>query len=616
MVMHRPSTAATTAVLLLALAATPAVAGPAAPLDRARASLDRADGRAALAILEAALPDAPAADRPALLTALRRAYDLAARQAEAEGKAREARDYRENVAILNRKTAADREPRGAGDGSKAANPASAPRPAPGQSLASRPPREPAPAPKPPTETGPGPRPAPEPDPVSQPEALPAIGPPAVMPEPEQLPPPARREPDAPPARRPVDPPPTVESPTAATPTAEADAAFRAGRYDEAGKAYAALARAHRLPAGRRDHWAYCRMAAVVRRINAAPAGAAEWAELHAEIGRIRALSPKNWFGEYLRNLIAQRSGPARPGELVLRGASPEEPAAPAVRRRPAGPVKLARAEAPAAPAIPPAPDPAAPQIKWQVRQSANFCVFHADPALAERVAAVAEATREAQGKRWLGAARRPGWTPKCDLYLYPTAADFAKATGEPEESPGVTRMGQNHGRIISRQVHLRADHPNVATAILPHEVTHVVIGDLFPTKPPPRWADEGMAVLAEPAAEQRNRARDLVEPLKKGRVFRVEQLVALDCPDGPYWPLYYAQSVSLTRFLIDQGTPARFVQFLQDAERNGFEAELRRAYKIDGTNDLHKRWLAAAAAAAQPIDEAATAAAGESATRR
>ena len=317
----------------------------------------------------------------------------------------------------------------------------------------------APAPKP------GPAPAPDPDAVPQPEALPAIAPPPPMSEPGRLPPPgaapAPREPDAPPAHRPADPPIEAQPPTPASdPLPEADAAFRAGRYDEAGKGYAALARAHRLPAARRDHWAYCRMAAVVRRINAGPASATEWAELHGEIGRIRALSPKNWFGEYLRNLIAQRSGPVRPGELVLRGASPDDPAPPVSRRKAAGPVKLARAENPAGPAAPPEPDqhpsptPAAAQIKWQVKQSANFCVFHADPALAERVAAVAEATREAQGRRWLGKGKRAAWTPKCDLYLYPTAADFAHATGEPEESPGVTRMGQNNGRIISRQVHL------------------------------------------------------------------------------------------------------------------------------------------------------------------
>ena len=668
MVMDRPSSSATTAVILLALAAPLASAAP-APLDRARALLDRADGRAAATVLEAALPGAPAGDRPALIAALRSAYEQAARQADAEGKAREARAYRENLAILGRKHPASQPGRGAEGGPKAEGNSPAPPAAPGAGAvggetipapaapevgddpAPLAPREragvPDPAPITPSETASTPEPQPlaaRPAPAPDSKPAPALAPPPEMPEPERLPPPdappARRPTDAPPARRPSTPPPSIRSaeapkpsapaaPPAADAVAEADAAFLAGRYDEAGRGYAALARAHRLPEARRDHWAYCRMAAVVRRINAGPAGATEWAELHAEIGRIRALSPRNWFGEYLRNLVAQRSAPSRPGEMVLRGAAPDEAApATAPRRRPGGSVKLARSATPPAPEIPqapaaeaaPEPPPArnsgaaATQIRWKIRQTPNFCIFHADPALAERVAAVAEATREAQGKRWVGTAKRAAWAPKCDLYLYPTAADFARATGEPEESPGVTRMGQNQGRIVSRQVHLRADHPNVASAILPHEVTHVVLGDLFPTKPPPRWADEGMAVLAEPAAEQRNRARDLVEPLKAGRVFRVEQLVALDCPDGPYWPLYYAQSVSVTRFLLDQGSPAQFIKFLQAAERDGFEASLKRVYKIEGTNDLHKRWLAFAAS--QPDVEPANVAAEAAPARR
>ena len=127
--------------------------------------------------------------------------------------------------------------------------------------------------------------------------------------------------------------------------------------------------------------------------------------------------------------------------------------------------------------------------------------------------------------------------------------------------------------------------------MLPHEVTHVILADFFPEQQIPRWADEGMAVLTEPAAEQRRRAADLVEPLNKNLLFTMTDLMNMDYPDNAYWSLYYAQSVSLTRFLVEQGTPAQFVQFLQGAQRRGFEAELRRTYKIDGFADLQARWV-------------------------
>ena len=110
---------------------------------------------------------------------------------------------------------------------------------------------------------------------------------------------------------------------------------------------------------------------------------------------------------------------------------------------------------------------------------------------------------------------------------------------------------------------MRADHPQVLTAILPHEVTHVVLADLFTTQQIPRWADEGIAVLAEPRAEQQVRAAELQEPLEAGRIFDLSKLMAMDYPAAKDWSLYYAQSVSLTRFLVEQGPPEQFVQFVQ-----------------------------------------------------
>jgi len=188
--------------------------------------------------------------------------------------------------------------------------------------------------------------------------------------------------------------------------------------------------------------------------------------------------------------------------------------------------------------------------------------------------------------------------------VYPDAATYARLTGQPADSPGYSLMGQNGGKIVSRRVNLRADHASIDTAILPHEVTHVVLADLFPARPIPRWADEGMAVLAEPADEQRNRAKDLTDPLSTGRLFPVKGLVAMDCPADQHWGLYYAQSVSLTRFLVAQGGHAQFIRFLQAAERNGFEPELRKVYKIDGCGDLQTRWLAFARA--EPAEETAS----------
>ena len=65
---------------------------------------------------------------------------------------------------------------------------------------------------------------------------------------------------------------------------EADRLFRARRFDESGRIYAAMAKRNRLPAERRPHWAYCRFEAVVRRINVSAA-------LGARVGRHRGGGP-------------------------------------------------------------------------------------------------------------------------------------------------------------------------------------------------------------------------------------------------------------------------------------------------------------------------------------
>ncbi len=197
-----------------------------------------------------------------------------------------------------------------------------------------------------------------------------------------------------------------------------------------------------------------------------------------------------------------------------------------------------------------------------------------------------------QTKHWAGQAPRNAWQPACEIYLYPTAAQYAQMTGQPEDSPGFSTMGMNAGRIISRRVNLRADHPGLVEAVLPHEVTHVILADFFTMQQIPRWADEGLAVLSEPVDEQQRRAADLINPLAANRLFPVETLMSMDYPDNRYWGLYYAQSVSLTRFLTEQGTPAQMLQFLQTAQREGYETALRRIYKIDGYADLQDRWLA------------------------
>jgi hypothetical protein len=132
----------------------------------------------------------------------------------------------------------------------------------------------------------------------------------------------------------------------------------------------------------------------------------------------------------------------------------------------------------------------------------------------------------------------------------------------------------------------------------------VVLADLFTGQQIPRWADEGLAVLAEPWAEQQTRATELSDPLESGRVFHLSKLMAMDYPDPKDWSLYYAQSVSLTRFLVEQAPPEQFIQFVQSLQRDGVESALRSTYRITGLAELQDRWAEYARQQIKPVREA------------
>jgi hypothetical protein len=652
---------------------------PAQIVTQAKSLMANGDYAKAVNVLEDALAEAGPSDRPAMIDLLRQSYRNLISQAEAAGRARDAADYRDNLAILDRTPSRPQALTSATD-RQAPKPASKPvePPAIGKTLTPEPEPRPLPRSAIPPDQGLIPEPAPVPDPGGLPP-LDGPSPPASPPRTKVSPQPraagevtsgkaplsgskgrtlpGQTESSAPGVQAgdigqpgnalaeaaEANP---AEAPSQAHQTApssgsgsgseltEADRLFTEKKYEEAGRSYARLAASNRLPAERKPVWAYCRWVAVVARINAPPSANREWDEIDQEVRSIQRLTPGNWYGEYLINRVAEarRGGRSstRGGRLVVRGSNPDEPEP---RKLPhlLGRGRSAPSPAPASPAgnsaqplgLPPAEstqaapgdqsaaqgstDPAVPDegikaltpnaeaaptpVAWHVRETTNFRVHHTDAVLAEKAALAAESVRTQQARRWGSSATRTAWTPRCDIYLYPTPRDFARETGQPETSPGFSTMGINANRVTARRVNLRADHPQVLSAILPHEVTHVVLADLFKQQQIPRWADEGMAVLAEPLAEQLGRAADLSAPLDEGRVFKLSELMAIDYPSAEAWSLYYAQSVSVTQFLVELGSPEQFITFIHNAQRQGIELALREVYHLEGYKALEQRWL-------------------------
>lgn len=348
---------------------------------------------------------------------------------------------------------------------------------------------------------------------------------------------------------------------------QADQEFAQQHYREAGQLYE---RAHQaepgVTAASKGRWAYCKLHAVAQQINQKGAEPPRWPDLEREVRAALELAPQLDFGKQLLAEIDKRKAGA--GNSGSRWQD-----------------------------LPVQHTPRNAQ-GWSVAESANFRVLHNQTQeLAAQAARIAERTRAEMQAKWFGSADRP-WSPKCDVYLHANAQDYHRLTHVPTASPGHSKVEMDSGRLLSRQVHVRCDHPNMLTAVLPHETTHVVLAGGFTDVPIPRWADEGIAVLTEPREQIDRHLRNLSKHYQDGTLFSVRELVEQTYqPQQEKYPearrigAFYAQSISLVEFLTNLNGPQTLTAFIRDGLRQGYEPALQRHYGIRDFNDLQQRWM-------------------------
>ncbi len=339
--------------------------------------------------------------------------------------------------------------------------------------------------------------------------------------------------------------------------AKAETEFKDRHFSEARHFYEQAYRADQAcTLASRDRWAYCKMNYVVEQLNRSNLDAGAWAELEREVKGAVELAPRLAdTGRWLEGeLSKRRSGPGTSVAVRHLGTNAQG---------------------------------------WEVAETANFRIFHKNSRdSAERAAQTVERTRTAMYQKWFSSIPA-AWNPKCDLYLHATAQEYSQVTGQEPTSPGHSTIVRERGgsRIVSRRMDMHSDTPNMLEAVLPHETTHVVLAGNFGNADVPRWADEGMAVLTEPAEKVDMHRRNLARCSQEGRLFSVAELMQLDnYPPARQISAFYAQSVSLVDFLSSQRGPAVFAQFVRDGLREGYETALQRHYGFRDFADLQARW--------------------------
>ncbi|MBI3411301.1 MAG: hypothetical protein HY040_23450 [Planctomycetes bacterium] len=222
-----------------------------------------------------------------------------------------------------------------------------------------------------------------------------------------------------------------------------------------------------------------------------------------------------------------------------------------------------------------------------VAETPHFRILHdQDKKIVETVGKVAESSRVALQKKWFGDVSND-WDGKCSIYLHGSLKDYTGKTGQ-KNALGHMRTLDWAG-MFARSIHVPALESNMATDVLPHEVCHSVMAARFQGKTP-RWADEGMALLSESPVRILEFQLLLAKYHKEDALFSLEVLMNTKETEHMDTLEYYAQSLSLVKFLCDKKGNKEFTDFIRTCIQKGYEPALKESYGIQGYGDLERQW--------------------------
>ena len=223
----------------------------------------------------------------------------------------------------------------------------------------------------------------------------------------------------------------------------------------------------------------------------------------------------------------------------------------------------------------------------------NIVIVGTSQSRADVIREHAETIRREAFSQLLGETHPKPWLVRCAIHVHASADSFEQAVGgSPAEARGATSLEFSGDRVVIRRIDVMGDGPGIVPDAIDHELVHVVLADHFIHAAPPRWADEGLALLFDTPEKQRGHEADFQDARRRGLVWSAADLLALEeyPVDGPRQKIFYGQSAALVRWLIARRDAATFIRFLDDAAQVGMEAALDRHYAIDSLVSVSSAW--------------------------
>jgi hypothetical protein len=211
-------------------------------------------------------------------------------------------------------------------------------------------------------------------------------------------------------------------------------------------------------------------------------------------------------------------------------------------------------------------------------QTANFVTQAADAEVARLVAESAESCRKELARLWLER-DLPDWPSPCQVYV---SIDLGRTAGR-------TDIAFSKGRVLTQRVEVQGPLERVLKGALPHELTHVLFAHYFGVQPP-RWADEGGAILSEDGVQAERQRQLLRKIMADDRCFSLRRLLGMrQYPEDP--TCLYAQGHSVSHFLVTAKSRKTFLSFVSEGLARGWDEATRDQYGYQNVEELEKAWL-------------------------
>lgn len=224
---------------------------------------------------------------------------------------------------------------------------------------------------------------------------------------------------------------------------------------------------------------------------------------------------------------------------------------------------------------------------WHTYRSENFEIS-CRTALTDVDAVIrrCEQTRALLRATWLGDYSAEPWAQPCRVVVHTSAADYTRQTGISAQTKGVTSMEIGNGTVFRRRIDLLADKEGWSDALIPHELTHVVLADRFCRNQIPRWADEGVAIVNEHGPRLAKAVESVDLAIRAGRAIPLTELITAASypPEKERAELFFAQSAAFVAFLVSRNGEQEVLRF---AESTHSADAAKGTFRLPDTTDLH-----------------------------